>query len=813
MKISLNWIKQYVDISLPPKEVADRLTMAGSEVKGLQVIGESWDSIVVGRITAVNPHPNADRLTLVTIDHGSGEETVVCGAPNVAVGVKVAFAPVGARLIDPHTGEPAKLKRAKIRGVVSSGMACSEKELGISEEHEGILILPEEVEVGRPLADYLGDVILNMDITPNRPDCLAIVGIAREVAALTGQSVHLPDAGYKETDTSIESKVSVEIKDPDLCPRYCASLITGVKPGESPRWLQERLISYGMRPISNIVDVTNFVMLEYGQPLHAFDYEEITGGEIIVRRAGEGEVIVSLDGEERTLSSDMLVIADKERAVAVAGVMGGANSEVSQFTTTILLEAASFNPRSIHYTGRILGMPSEACMRFERGISPELAMPALKRATQLIAELGGGQVASGVIDVYPGKAEPEPVVVSTDGVKRVLGVGFSRKQIEDTLISLGFECRPGTSESEVVAVAPYWRSDIRLPVDLVEEVARIIGYDEIPTTMLNEPIPPHNPESIIMFKRRLSQHLVGYGFQEIVSHPWASQESLRKLQPQLALRAQYELRAQSQIPESDLLRLVNPMTIDQTYLRPNLRGNVVAALAANRGHIEDGIRLYELGRVFRPRPNDLPEETEMLCGVLSGPRHTSSWLGGTEPVDFFDAKGVVEGLLAQLGVAASFEEGTDESLHPTNQAAIISNGTRLGVIGQLHPAVQDAFEVPETTFLFEVSLPALLPLTLAGKMFEPISRFPAVVRDMALVVDADTTHQKVVDIIGDFPLVKDVALFDVYSGEQVPSGKKSLAYRISYRSPDHTLTDDEVSRVQQSILNRLSGELGAVLRG
>jgi phenylalanyl-tRNA synthetase beta chain len=800
MKISLNWIKQYVDISLPPKEVADRLTMAGSEVKGLQVIGESWDSIVVGRITAVNPHPNADRLTLVTIDHGSGEETVVCGAPNVAVGVKVAFAPVGARLIDPHTGEPVKLKRAKIRGVVSSGMACSEKELGISEEHEGILILPEEVEVSRPLADYLGDVILNMDVTPNRPDCLAIIGIAREVAALTGQSVHLPDAGYKETDTPIESKVSVEIMAPDLCPRYCASLITGVKLGESPKWMQERLISYGMRPISNIVDVTNFVMLEYGQPLHAFDYEEITGRKIIVRRAAEGEVIISLDGEERTLSRDMLVIADKERAVAVAGVMGGANSEVSQFTTTILLEAASFNPRSIHYTGRILGMPSEACMRFERGISPELAMPALKRATQLIAELGGGQAASGVIDVYPGKAEPETVVVSTDVVKRVLGVGFSREQIEETLISLGFECRAGTSESEVVAVAPYWRSDIRLPVDLVEEVARIIGYDEIPTTMLNEPIPPHNPEPIVVFKRRLSQYLVGFGFQEIVSHPWASQESLRKLLPQ------------SQAPESAILRLVNPMTIDQTYLRPSLRGNVLTALAANRGHIDGGIRLYELGRVFRPRSNDLPDESEMLCGLLSGPRHASSWLGDAESVDFFDAKGVVEGLLARLGVAASFEAGTDESLHPSNQAAIISNDARLGVVGQLHPVVKDAFEIPEPAFLFELSLPALLPLTLAGKMFEPISRFPAVVRDMALVVDAATIHQKVVDIIGGFPLVEDVALFDVYSGEQVPSGKKSLAYHISYRSPDHTLTDDEVSKFQQRILKRLSGELGAVLR-
>jgi len=804
MKVSLNWIQQYVDISLPAKEVGDRLTMAGNEVKGLQVFGEDWEGIVVGRITAVNPHPNADRLTLVTIDHGAGEETVVCGAPNVAVGARVAYAPVGARLIDPHTGELATLKSARIRGVVSSGMACSEKELGISEEHEGILVLPEDVEVGRPLADYLGDVILNMDVTPNRPDCLSMVGIAREVAALTGQSVHLPDDAYPESDIAIKDRASVEITAPDLCPRYCASLITGVTVAESPRWMQERLISYGMRPINNIVDITNFVMLEYGQPLHAFDYEEITGQKIIVRRAGEGEVIVSLDGVERVLSGDMLVIADAERAVAVAGVMGGANSEVSGFTTTILLEAASFNPRSIHYTGRTLEMPSEACMRFERGISPGLTMPALRRATQLIAELGGGQVAKGIIDVYPGRVEREPLAISTGEVKRVLGVEFSREQIEGALTALSFECRPGATDSEVVALAPYWRGDIGLPVDLVEEVARIIGYDEIPTTMLDDPIPRHSPEPMVSLKRRLGEYLTGYGFQEILSYSWASAESLRKLQPQRALRPQ--------AADSSLLRLVNPMVVDQTYLRPNLRVSVLSAQAANQAYVDGGIWLCEMGRAFLPRSNDLPEEPEMLCGVLSGPRHASSWLGDAESMDFFDAKGIVEGLLARLGVAASFETGTDESLHPVRQATIIAGGVGLGVVGELHPAVREAFEIEETAYLFEISLPALLSLAVTRRTFEPISRFPAVVRDMALVVDAATPHKKVADIIRGFDLVVQVALFDVYSGEQMPAGKKSLAYRVSYQSPDHTLTDDEVGKVQHRILGRLSHELGAVLR-
>jgi len=802
MKISLNWIKQYVDIALSPKEVAERLTMAGTEVKGRQVIGENWEGIVVGRITAVNPHPNADRLTLVTIDHGRGEETVICGAPNVAADARVSYAPVGSQLIDPQTGELTTLKSAKIRGVVSSGMACSERELGISDDHEGILILPDDMEVGRPLADYLGDVILNMDVTPNRPDCLSVIGIAREVAALTGETVHEPDADYRESGTAVGSSVSVEVRDPDLCPRYCASLITGVKVGDSPRWMQERLISYGMRPINNIVDVTNFVMLEYGQPLHAFDCEEVTGGKIIVRRAREGEGIVSLDGVERALSGDMLVIADAERAVAVAGVMGGANSEVSQWTTSILLEAASFNPRSTHYTGRTLGMPSEACMRFERGISPELTLPALKRATHLIADLGGGEAARGIIDVYPGRAKPGPVTVSTGDVERVLGVDFSREQIETALASLGFEVRQGASESEVVALAPYWRSDISLPEDLVEEVARVIGYDEIPTTMLRTPIPYHSPAPIVALKRGLGQYLVGCGFQEIVSYPWISEESLRKLVPQSAT------------VEPAVLRLANPMTVDQTYLRPNLRINVVGALAANRAFIEGGIRLYELGRAFLPRPNDLPDEVETLCAVLSGPRYASSWLGEAGPVDFFDARGIVEGLLAHVGVEVAFEPSNDESLHPANQAAIIAaDTTGLGAIGELHPAVQTAFELPAPAYLFEISVPALLPFTMTRRMFQSASRFPAVVRDMALVVDAAIPNQDLLKLISGFPLVAQVTLFDVYSGEQVPPGKKSLAYRLNYQSPDHTLTDDEVDGVQERILGKLSSEFGVVLRG
>jgi len=799
MKVSLKWLQEYVDIILSPADLANSLSMAGTEVKGLQSLGGSWQNIVVGQIVAISPHPNADRLSLATTDLGTEQQTVVTGAPNLRIGDKVAFACVGAQLIDGHSGQPFRLKSVKIRGVVSNGMVCSEKELGISDNHEEIMVLPMEAPVGTPLADYLGDAIFDLDITPNRPDCLSVVGIAREIAALTGQDLHLPEVSYEESASPIDQQISVEIVAPALCPRYCASLITGVKIAESPKWMQQRLLACGMRPINNIVDITNYVMLEYGQPLHAFDYHQIRGKKIIVRQATANETMVTLDGIKRVLTENMLVIADEEGAVAIAGVMGGADSEVSEVTTSILLEAANFNPASIHYTGRTLRLPSEACMRFERGIRPELTLPAIRRATQLIVQLAGGEAAKGVADVYPGKLEPKSILLSTSQVKRLLGVEFSLDQIVSGLTSLGFDCK--TEESEVWATAPYWRSDIHRAVDLIEEVARIIGYDKIPATMLSQPLPRQNPEPLISLKEKVVRSLTGYGFQEVITYSLTSLEMLNKLLP--------EPHPLEPVP----LRVANPMTADQEYLRPNLRANLLAALCVNKRHAEGGIRLFELGKVYLPRQNDLPDEPEVLCGVLSGTRFEKSWQGGNESLDFFDAKGVVEGLLSQLGAEASFEEGSDESLHPNKQAVIVIGSNRLGVIGELHPEVSQAFEISEPVYLFEIDLTVLLPFTIGHKMFQALPKFPAVVRDLALVVDAGITHRKVQNIITSFPLVSQVAIFDVYSGEQVPPGKKSLAYRITFQSPTHTLTDEEVNKVQQQILDKLSSELGATLRG
>ncbi len=802
MKVPLKWLKDYVKVTMPVPELAKRLTLAGFEVSEIITTGGSWENIYVGEITAIEPHPNADRLRLATVNLGTEKETVVCGAPNLTIGDKIAFARVGAKLNDPDTGKVEQLKPAKIRGVESKGMICSERELGISDKHEGILVLPKAAPLGTALADYMGETVLDIDITANRPDGLSVTGIAHEVAAICGQQTNIQEVKYTESGDPIEKQINIEIIDSELCPRYCASLITNVKIKESPAWLQERLIAGGQRPINNIVDISNYVMLEYGQPLHTFDYEKLKGKKIIVRRAKDGEKFVTLDGNERQLSGDMLTIADGERTVAVAGVMGGLNSDVTESTTSILLEAASFKAASIHYTSRKLGLLSEASARFERGISAGLTIPALKHATQLIAELGEGKIARGIIDVYPGKKEPTPIVVRVDRVKRVLGLEYSLEQIVKALKSYDIECKAG--DAKVMAITPYWRSDIKIEEDLIEEVARFYGYDKIPTTLIKEEVPHPDPNPSLALKKKIRRSLTGFGFQEVMTYTLTSMQSLSNV------------FAEPHPPEPMPVHIVNPMTADQEYLRSTLRANLLDTLVSNRRHEDGGIALFEIGKVFITKGKDPPEEPEMLCGVMNGSRAVSSWLGEKGTYDFSDVKGAVEGLFQQLGIDISFENSNDEGLHPARQAAIIVKDTnkkvKLGVLGELHPKVADRFEIEGTVCLFEISIKALLPFAATDKMYQPIPRFPSIVRDLALVVDVDITNQQILDIIKSFSLISEIELFDVYSGKQVAAGKKSLAYRLIYQSPDQTLTDETVNKVQERVLTRLTKELGAALR-
>jgi phenylalanyl-tRNA synthetase beta chain len=804
MKVSLKWLRDYIDIKLAPEELAERLTMPGLEVKGVQTIGGTWDNVVIGEVIAVNPHPNADRLKLATVDLGTGQLTVVCGAPNIGLGQRVPFANIGARLIDAHTEEAILLKPAKIRGVVSEGMVCSEKELGISDSHEGILVLSPEAPIGAPLGDYLGDVIFDFDVTPNRPDCLSVIGVAREIAALTGGPLRLPQIHYEELEDSIGSFASVDIAEPDLCPRYCASLITGIKIASSPSWLQQRLNSCGMRPINNVVDVTNYVMLEYGQPLHAFDYHKLKGRQIIVRRARNGEAITTLDGSERALNPDILVIADKEEAVAVAGIMGGLDSEVTDKTDTILLESANFNQAAIRRGCGHLQFQSEASIRFDKGLNSELPLLPLKRATQLLLELAGGRAAKGIIDVYPGKSKPKPILLSAQEVKRISGLKVNIDGILKVLKALGFECQEGDSGSQISVSVPYWRSDVKCSADLVEEVVRIIGYEKIPITRLSSPLPQQESKlsqsaQQSNLKEKLRNIMTGFGFQEILTYSLVSLEKLQKLSPKLQLK----------IPP---LKVANPMTREQEYLRTSLRAGLLATLSHNQKFEQAGIRLFEIGKVFLPRGKDLPEEREMLCAVLSGPSAELSWQADKDPLDFFDAKGIVENILNQLGLKASFDIGDDEILFTGRGADIIVEDEKIGIVGDVHPRVAQAFELSNTICLIEIDLEKLLTKITGIKEYQPIPRFPSVPRDIALVLDEQVSYRTVENIIQSFPLVTQVTLFDLYRGKQIPEGKKSFAIRIVYQSPSHTLTDEEVDQTQEQMLARLNQELGAALR-
>jgi phenylalanyl-tRNA synthetase beta chain len=801
MKVPLKWLSDYVKITLPAPELARRLTLAGFEVGEIITTGD-WKNIIVGEITAVEPHPNADRLRLATVNLGKETETVVCGAPNLNIGDKIAFASTGARLVNPYNGQVEELKPAKIRGVVSRGMVCSEKELGLSESHEGIMVLPKDTEVGKALSEVMGETVLDIDITANRPDCLSVTGIAREAGAICGEKTNIRDASYPEDGEPIEKQISIEIIDSELCPRYCTSLITGVQVKESPPWLQERLVAAGQRPINNIVDITNYVMLEYGQPLHSFDYDRLKGKKIIVRRARDGEKFFTLDGNERTLNGDMLVIADGERTVAIGGVMGGLNSEVTDSTKSILLEAASFKAASLHSTSRQLDLQSEASARFGRGISAGVTIPALKHATQLMLELGGGKAAKGIVDVYPGKKEPKPIATTPERVKRVLGAGYSLTQIGKALESLGFECN--AEGNKITTRSPYWRSDIKIEEDLIEEVARYYGYDQIPATLFNDPMPrpAANPER--EQKRKIRNILTGYGFTEVMTYTMTSLEMLRNIYA--------EPRDPAPLP----LKVANPMTAEQEYMRLSLRPGLLTTLAANRRHEEGGVKIFEIGKVYQPRGEGLPAEPEYLCGIMNGSRNERSWAGGEGAYDFYDAKGVIEGLLSKLGIAVVFEPSHDEGLHPARQAAVAAmDGDKklmLGVIGEVHPKVADRFESAGTVCLFEIEIDGMLAA--AGRaMYRQIPRYPSTVRDIALVIDAANTHQQITDIIKGFPLVSETVLFDVYAGKQVAAGKRSLAYRLVYQSVEHTLTDEEVNKVQEQILAKLAKELGATLRG
>ncbi len=799
MKVPLSWLREYVEVDLPAQELAHRLTMAGVEVGDVIELG-GWNDCFVGEVLEVGPHPNADRLSLCRVTTGAEEMEVVCGAPNVAARQKICFAKVGANLYNTHTEKHEPLRAARIRGVVSEGMICSELELGLGEGHEGIVVLPEDAPLGMPLDQYMGDTVLDLELTPNRLDCLSVLGVAHEVAALTGKTVREPEVSYSEEGPPVEQQASVSIAEPELCHRYTATVIRGLTIGPSPQWLQDRLTRAGLRPISNVVDVTNYVMLEFNQPLHAFDLDKVKDRTIIVRRARPGETLETLDGVERNLNPEVLVIADSQDPVGMGGVIGGANSEIGPETTDMLLESATFNGYNNRQTAETFRLRTEATLRFEKGLRPELAPIALRRATQLIQQVAGGAVAPGIIDIYPGAEEPKPAVSLTlQRLKAVLGMDLDMDQVEQVLGSLGFQTRR-TDPSSLSVDVPYWRNDINIEEDLIEEVVRIVGYDSVPTTMLSTPIPYHQPSAMLELRERVKDALATVGMQEIISYPLVDLEDLEKA----------DQLDQGNPP----LRIANPMSASQQYLRTTLRASVLATLAYNQGHSQGPFRFFETGKVFLPRPGQLPEERQVAAGALSGLRSEPSWLAESEFLDFFDAKGMMTGALRRLGIDPMYEPAEDPSLHPGKTARILGQSAPLGIIGELNPAVRDRFDLhSQPVVLFELDLDQILALQSQSRdNFRPLARFPVAIRDLALVVSAEIPAGRVLDIIRGHRLVERADLFDVYIGENIPDGAKSLAFHVYFQSHERTLTAEEVNRSLEGLLRNLERQVGASLR-
>jgi phenylalanyl-tRNA synthetase beta chain len=798
MRVPLKWLRDFVDLSLPVKEVAHRLTMAGLEVVGIERAGSRWENVVVGEVRDVRPHPDADRLRLVTVEDGGSRHEVVCGASNVALGQKIAYASIGASLIDAATGEPRKLKKAKIRGVVSEGMVCSERELGLSDEHEGILVLPPEAPLGRPLSEVLGDTVLVIDMKPNRADGLSVLGVARDVAALTGTKVREPDLTFVASGASLQGRAKAEIADADLCPRFTLALVEGIRIGPSPSWMQERLSAAGMRPINNVVDITNYVMLELGQPIHAFDYDLVRDHHIIVRRARAGERLFTLDGKEHRFDRGELLITDPSGPIAVAGVMGGLATEVTEKTRNVLLEAANFHPVSVRRTAAALKLPSEASRRFAWGVPPELAAIGSRRATQLLVEQAGGTAAPGLVDVFPAGSKPLTVALPRKRIPQVLGIDPDESTIVSSLQALGFVVKPDRERFEVQV--PYWRRDVQIPDDVVEEVARMIGYDRIPVEPLAGRVPPRVVQPLRELRERLKDFLVDAGMQEVITYPLTSIEILSRVEPPAAL-------------EKAPLAVVNPLNVGQERLRSSLRASILEVVARNVRLGRARIAVFEAARVYlRSSSRPLPEERERIVGAVSG-RRLDRWGNPTaEELDFFDAKAYAQEIFDRSGVEVSYAATEEFGLLSGRSAAIRAGPAPVGVLGQVHPRTAQAFGIAQDLFLFEIRLEDLLPHVKSVPHYRPLPKFPPVVEDIAVVVSRDTEASALVDEIRSHPLVGSATLFDEYEGEPIPRGKKSLALSIAYQAPDRTLTDADVKKAREKIVSRLTARFGAELR-
>ena len=803
MLLSINWLKDFIPLDVSADDLAERLIMAGIEVEQITPIGAEWDNIVVGEILDIKTHPQADKLLLTTVKAGDRNFPVVCGAPNIQVGQKVPLALEGAAL-----PSGIKIKAAKIRGEISQGMLCSEPELALGDDASGIMILPAAAPPGIALADYLGlsDTVLELSVTPNRPDCLSVIGMAREISALIEVPMKVPEVVLTEEGAVIDQLTSVEIRDPDLCPRYTARIISNIAIGPSPLWMRQRLAAAGIRSINNAVDVTNYVLLEWGQPLHAFDFDLLRGHKVIVKRANPHERFLTLDGAERMLPADALMICDGERSVAMGGIMGGQNSEVHAGTRRILLESAYFTPASIRRTSKATGLSTEASQRFEKGVDINGVIPALNRAASLIASLCKGAIAPGVIDCYPHPAaQPAPIALRSNRVRKIIGIPLTAETMKRLLERLHMTVN-NTDQDCMQVDLPSFRVDIHEPEDLIEEIARLNGYENIPATAPRIRVADRTTPKSHKLTSRACELLVAQGFYEVINYSFMSPALLKHMN----------------FTEPDQRRnaapILNPLSDSQSVLRTSLIPGLLVNLRDNLRHKNNAVRLFEIGTVFYANSSSsLPVENKRVSGLISGYRFGECWNLPQAEADFFDIKGCIETLLEKLYIAAvGFSQDIREPfLHPRSGLLVEAAKQPVGCLGEVHPEVLEKFDIDQTAYIFDLDFDLLCTVAAEQKgMFMPLPRHPAIYRDVALIVDEQVAAETVYHTITSFKnkLIAEVVLFDCFSGKSIPAGKKSLAYRIKFQSASRSLTDEEVNNIHEKLVSCLFNEVGAELR-
>ena len=798
MLVSVNWLKDYVDIDVPVDEFCDRMILSGSNIETVEKMGDSFSKIQVGKIVKITPHPNADKLVVCQLDVGEGELLqIVTGAPNVFEGATVPVIRNGGLLPD-----GTRIKKSKLRGEVSNGMLCSAAEMGYDDKvisldiRDGIWILDDSLVPGTDIKEALEleDSVVDFEITPNRPDCLSMIGMAREAAAVFGSTLKYPDVSAEHEEGDVRDYVSVEIRRPDLCPRYTARVIKDVKIGPSPWWMQKRLMHGGMRPVNNIVDITNFVMMEYGQPLHAFDISNVIGGKIIIDTAKDGDHFTTLDGTERELDSSMLMIHDTEREIAVAGVMGGLNSEIKADTTTVILESANFNGDSVRLTSKKLGLRTEASGRYEKGIDANLCSAAADRVCRLIELLGCGTVVGGIVDEYPEIHEPKPLDVRVSRINHILGTGLSGDEMVAIFRSLEMEA---DQKDDIITVTPPTvRQDLMIEEDYSEEVARIYGYDKLPETL------PGGGSAAAMteeesIRKRTRSILNSYGLDEILTYSFVSPSSIEKVNV-----------SETDLMHRNFVKIINPLGEENSVMRTMLIPNMMDVLAKNYAQGNKEVGMFEIGKIFNDSQincDGQPVEAEDLC---------IAFYGGDG--DFYQLKGYVQGLLDKLGipdVEYTAEKGL-ATYHPGRCANIIANGELIGTMGEIRPDVSERYGIDEDVYLCELLFSAVMRQTDTELIYTPLPKYPAVTRDIAVLVDEEVTIAQMEQIIKEQggSILESVSLFDVYRGKQIEEGKKSVAFALVYRDPDRTLNDEEVSQQQEKVVAGLEIQCGAELR-